>query len=116
FSVIARNTGAPTDRLAARLRDLVAAGILERRPNPDAPRFDGYHLTAAGRDLRPVTSALLQWGDKWAVTKPPMVTRHHGHRLAARTVCATCGEVVAPGEVSREITAPGWNAAGPISD
>src|SRR6476646_737026 len=31
FSEIARNTGAPRDRLAARLKTLVDAGVLERR-------------------------------------------------------------------------------------
>jgi len=34
FSEIARNTGAPRDRLAARLKSLVAAGVLERRGAP----------------------------------------------------------------------------------
>ena len=37
FNDIARNTGAPRDRLAARLRALEAAGILERREYATAP-------------------------------------------------------------------------------
>ena len=32
FTEIARGTGAPRDRLTTRLRDLVDAGVLERRP------------------------------------------------------------------------------------
>ncbi len=71
FSELARQTGAPRDRLAARLRDLVEAGIVERRPYRDnPPRFD-YHLTPAGRALAPVLKALREWGDEWAVTERP---------------------------------------------
>ena len=65
FSEIARGTGAPRDRLSARLTALVAAGILERRPYSTTPPRSGYHLTAAGRDLLPVLQGLLQWGDRW---------------------------------------------------
>ncbi len=109
FSQIARNTGAPRDRLAARLKDLVAAGVLTRGP----ARHDGYHLTEAGRDLGTAMRALLDWGDRWAVTKPPVRLRHHDHDLAAKTVCETCGEDVDGADVTREQLAPGWTAAGP---
>jgi DNA-binding HxlR family transcriptional regulator len=107
FSQIARNTGAPRDRLAARLKGLVEAGVLERRPDRE-----GYHLTEAGRDLRPVLRALMAWGDKWAVTAPPMKVLHHDHPLAATTVCATCGEQVDRQDVTREYTVPRWTLAG----
>ena len=104
FSEIARNTGAPRDRLAVRLRDLVEAGVLERRPSERSPRYEDYHLTAAGRDLSSVMQALLAWGDKWAVTSPPMRMLHHDHPLVTTTVCATCGETVGAEDVTREMT------------
>jgi DNA-binding HxlR family transcriptional regulator len=113
FNQIARNTGAPRDRLAARLRDLVEAGVLERRPYRESPHREGYHLTRAGRDLAPVTSALLTWGDKWAVTDPPMRLRHHDHVFAPATTCATCGERVHERDITREPTTPGWTLSGP---
>jgi DNA-binding HxlR family transcriptional regulator len=113
FNQIARNTGAPRDRLAARLRDLVEAGVLERRPYRESPHREGYHLTRAGRDLAPVTSALLTWGDKWAVTEPSMRLHHHDHAFQPATTCATCGEPVHEGDITREVTAPGWTLAGP---
>jgi DNA-binding HxlR family transcriptional regulator len=73
FTEIQKGTGAPRDRLAARLKALVDAGILRRERYSDAPeRFD-YHLTDAGRDLVPVLRALFVWGDRWARTPGPGV-------------------------------------------
>ncbi|HEY3749669.1 MAG TPA: helix-turn-helix domain-containing protein, partial [Pseudonocardiaceae bacterium] len=111
FSQIARNTGAPTDRLAARLKDLVTAGILERRPEPTS-RHEGYYLTDAGQELGQAMQPLTRWGDRWAVTEPPMRVSHHGHQVAIRQVCAVCGEEIGT-DVTREMTAPGWDATGP---
>ena len=71
FSQIARNTAAPRDCLAARLKALVAAGILQRRPYQSSPPRHDYHLTAAGRELVPVLHALRAWGDKWPSTHRP---------------------------------------------
>jgi DNA-binding HxlR family transcriptional regulator len=114
FSQIARNTGAPRDRLAARLRALVDAGVLEQRVYQESPRRADYHLTEAGRELSPVLNSLLAWGDRWAVESPPLTLRHHGHKLQTRTVCATCGERVHSSDVHRQVNAPGWDLAGPI--
>src|SRR6266568_7477061 len=52
FDVIARNTGAPRDRLAARLRALEAAGVVEKRRYRDRPPRYEYELTQAGDELR----------------------------------------------------------------
>jgi DNA-binding HxlR family transcriptional regulator len=109
FSQIARNTGAPRDRLAARLKSLVEAGVLERRPHDQATRSrfgDGYYLTEAGGELGPVITALRVWGDRWAVTTPLVRTRHHDHDLVATTICATCGEEVHPDDVTRATVDP----------
>jgi DNA-binding HxlR family transcriptional regulator len=114
FSEIARNTGAPRDRLAARLKVLVEAGVLERRQYQDSPARSDYHLTAAGRALAPVLEALLQWGDEWAVDQPPITLLHHDHVLRGSWTCADCGETVRRGEVVRRMNVPGWNLAGPI--
>ena len=57
FSQIARNTGAPRDRLAARLKALVRAGVLEKREYSGTPPRSDYHLTRAGRELTPVLQA-----------------------------------------------------------
>jgi DNA-binding HxlR family transcriptional regulator len=105
FTEILEGTGAPRDRLAARLKALVAAGVLERRQYQEAPpRFD-YHLSKAGRDLLPVLRALMAWGDRWVVDEPPVTLLHHDHELVSETVCATCQEPVRNRDVSRRVNA-----------
>ena len=101
FSDILRGTGAPRERLSARLAELVEAGVLERRQYSDAPPRSGYHLTAAGRDLVPVLQSLLQWGDRWVADRPPVELHHHGHRVDAAWVCRTCGEPTTGRDVQR---------------
>jgi DNA-binding HxlR family transcriptional regulator len=67
FQDIVRGTGAPRDRVAARLKALDEAGVIRRVPYQAAPpRFD-YQLTESGRALIPVLDALLAWGHDHAV-------------------------------------------------
>ena len=67
FEDIVRGTGAPRDRVAARLKALNEAGVIQRiRYQPAPPRFD-YQLTDSGRALVPVLDALLAWGLDHAV-------------------------------------------------
>jgi DNA-binding HxlR family transcriptional regulator len=104
FEEMVQNTGAPRDTLAARLRTLVAAGILERRRYSDHPPRDEYVLTASGRDLYPVILSLMQWGDRHLPLEsgPPMVLDHDcGHRLEPRWDCAHCGQHIDPRQVTR---------------
>lgn len=124
FEAIARNTGAPRDRLAARLRTLEEAGVIERRRyNERPPRYE-YHLTKSGRDLAPVIRALLDWGDRWVNEEPPVVMVHDAHTpnsqepahdLDAAWVCRTCGEEVAMNTLTVDVRAPGWDRAGPVA-
>ena len=112
FSDLIRNTGAPRDRLAARLKALVSDGILERRQYSDAPPRWDYHLTKAGHALGPVLQALREWGDEWAVTEPPVEFRHHDHVLTAGWICTTCGERVRRADVHPHNLAGDWDASG----
>jgi len=103
FDEMVRRTGAPRDTLAARLRTLVGAGILERRQYSEHPARHEYRLTDAGRDLYPVIVTLMRWGDRHLAGDdgPPLVLRHNAdHPLAAGLVCQTCGEVVEAGHTS----------------
>jgi DNA-binding HxlR family transcriptional regulator len=114
FDQIARNTGAPRDRLAARLRALEAAGVIERRLYSDHPPRYEYSLTKAGDDLRPVLTALRAWGDKWAVATPPVTVTHScGHDPDSVLTCRHCGKEVRPEDLSQRFLVPGWDKAGP---
>jgi DNA-binding HxlR family transcriptional regulator len=99
FDEMVRRIGAPRDTLAARLRSLVGAGILERRQYSEHPARYEYRLTTAGQELYPVILTLMRWGDEHLTDdgKAPMVLEHAcGHRLVAQVVCEACGEQVQP--------------------
>jgi len=55
--------------LASRLRELDKAGVVERLRPPRAQVAE-YHLTEAGRSLKPVIEALGAWGVAWAFDEP----------------------------------------------
>jgi DNA-binding HxlR family transcriptional regulator len=99
FDEMVRRIGAPRDTLAARLRSLVAAGILERRQYSEHPVRYEYRLTTAGQELYPVILTLMRWGDEHLAGDgaAPMVLEHAcGSRLVAEVVCEACGEPVQP--------------------
>src|ERR1700757_3304938 len=73
FDAIARNTGAPRDRLPPPAGAPAAGGGVGRNQYRDPPPRYEYELTAAGQELRPVLLALRAWGDKWMVESPPTV-------------------------------------------
>lgn len=116
FDAIVRNTGAPRDRLASRLRALEAAGVVERRPYSERPPRFEYHLTPAGADLRVVLQSLRAWGDRWAVDTPPTTFVHAGCDTEVDVVlcCRGCGEQIAPDDLRARVTAPGWTRTGPV--
>lgn len=67
FDAFARRTGLTAPVLAARLRDLVAADLLQQVAyrEPGSRSRQEYHLTARGRDLAVAVVALLEWADRW---------------------------------------------------
>jgi DNA-binding HxlR family transcriptional regulator len=100
YGEIAEGTGAATDVLAARLKALTAAGVLDKQPySPSGSRYE-YRLTDAGRELVPILVQLLTWGDRWVNSTRPVVLEHAGHEIDPALVCRTCGEPVGVGQVS----------------
>ena len=97
FEAIARNTGAPRDRLAARLRALEAGGVIVRRQYSEHPPRYEYVLTEAGKDLRPVIMSLKHWGDTYVAHDhlSPVMRHTCGSVFEPRMACAACGEVIA---------------------
>ena len=57
--------GIPTNILAERLKRLQAAGIIEKLPYQDRPVRYRYKLTSKGRDLYPLISAMIDWGNRY---------------------------------------------------
>lgn len=105
FDEMQRRTGAPRDVLAARLKKLVATGVLERRLYQEHPPRYEYHLTEAGRDLHAVITALRQWGDRHVTgdgPRPGHWTHACGGDHPSRLVCPDCGEPVVAGSYRRE--------------
>jgi len=51
--------------LSQRLKELEAAGILERRKLKSEKGVFEYHMTESGKDLRSVVEAMGFWGQKW---------------------------------------------------
>ena len=116
FDDFASRVGISEPVAAARLRELVAAGMLEREPyqEPGQRTRLAYRLTEKGADLLPVLVALMQWGDKWLQPAGPRVALHHascGEVVHAELRCAE-GHPVGEGEIDLTTT-PAW--PGPAS-
>jgi DNA-binding HxlR family transcriptional regulator len=56
--------GIGTNTLTARLKDLEAAGVIQRRLLPRPDRSAVYELTPYGRELEPILLALGRWGTR----------------------------------------------------
>jgi DNA-binding HxlR family transcriptional regulator len=55
-----------SDRLLSeRLRELEAAGVIQRVVHPDVPVRVEYLLTEKGRELHDIVQAISHWADRW---------------------------------------------------
>src|SRR5260370_14460718 len=63
FSDFQKRLGLAKNVLSARLKKLVACGIMEQVPASDGSAYREYALTPKGRELFPVIVALRQWGE-----------------------------------------------------
>jgi DNA-binding HxlR family transcriptional regulator len=75
FDEFHERIGVARNILASRLMMLVENGILLRSQSPENARIYLYTLTPKGRDLLPVLTSIMQWGDRWlhAKTGAPIV-------------------------------------------
>ena len=80
FDDILARLGASRPVLAARLRELVDAGIVRRVPyrEPGQRERHEYRLTDRGIELYPILTALREWGDRHAIDGEPSVVVRHG--------------------------------------
>jgi DNA-binding HxlR family transcriptional regulator len=100
FEAFQERLGITRHVLAARLRKLVAAGVLRRVPYQQRPRRNEYRLTDKGLDLYPVMMAIVHWGDVHlaGARGRPLLHEHKacGHRFDPVTVCSACGKTLHP--------------------
>jgi len=93
--------------VAERLRQLVADGMLERRPySGRPPRFE-YALTQKGSEFVDVLMAMVAWGDRWTAgdAGPPVLYRHRacGQIAHVEPRCSECGEPMHSTDIDVEL-------------
>ncbi|MGE3287543.1 MAG: winged helix-turn-helix transcriptional regulator [Pseudonocardia sp.] len=112
FDDLARHLRIARNVLTRRLATLTAAGLVERVPYREPGRRERheYRLTPAGRDLRPVLIAMLEFGDRHLAGDdgPPVTIEHVGCGAAvhAELRCAAGHPVEAATRV-RTLPGPG---------
>jgi DNA-binding HxlR family transcriptional regulator len=110
FDDFAERVGISDPVAAARLKELVANGLLVREPyrEPGQRTRYAYRLTEMGADLFPALAALIQWGDRWlAEDDGPVQLRHRdcGAPVHAQLRCED-GHEVGSGEIELARRAP----------
>jgi DNA-binding HxlR family transcriptional regulator len=103
FDDFAQRVGISEPVTAARLRELVDDGLLEREDyrEPGQRTRQRYRLTDKGAELFPALIALMQWGDRWLDDRGGPVELQHrdcGEPVAVELRCAA-GHVVTPDEL-----------------
>lgn len=102
FDDFATRVGLSDAITSARLRELVAAGLLERQPyrEPGQRTRHEYVLTDSGSDLVPVLLGLAAWGRRHAPREWSPVATHAdcGAETTVEIRCAA-GHVVAADDV-----------------
>jgi len=109
FDDFAERAGISEPVTAARLRELVDHGLLERQDyrDPGQRTRQAYRLTTKGADLFPALAALMQWGDRWLDDRGGPVRLLHrdcGARVGVELRCAA-GHEVTSGEI--DLARPG---------
>jgi DNA-binding HxlR family transcriptional regulator len=71
FSELAEQAHGPSDKvLSARLKDLEARGLIDRRVEPGPPVRVSYELTDRGRAFGHVAAAIERWGRDLVAGEP----------------------------------------------
>ncbi len=67
FSDFQRSLGLARNVLSARLKKMVADGVMTMAPSTDGTSYQEYQLTKKGEALLPVLVAMRQWGERFFV-------------------------------------------------
>lgn len=92
FEEFAKRASISEPVAAARLRELVAEGLMEREDyrEPGQRTRQRYRLTQKGAELLPALVALMRWGDRWLTDDGGPVDLLHrgcGSRVEAELRC-----------------------------
>src|SRR5437588_10697777 len=103
FDDFADRVGLSEPATAARLRELVDEGLLEREEyrEPGQRTRRQYRLTPKGADLFPALVALMQWGDRWLDDRGGPVELLHrdcGETVSV-SLCCSAGHPVDTDEI-----------------
>lgn len=116
FDEMQQRLGISRNILNQRLTRLVEQGVLVKVPYSQHPPRCDYTLTAKGRDLWPVITAMRQWGDRHAAPDGPplqLIHRDCGEIADAHMTCSACGEPIDAGNVT---ATPGPGEVEPLVD
>ena len=105
----------PKNTLADRLERLVEWEVFRREPLPPRGRRFAYHLTARGRDLLTIISAMRDWSNHWVFGEgnEPLVVvdKRTGRPIPRIRIRDEAGEVVSAANL---VAKPGPGADGVI--
>jgi DNA-binding HxlR family transcriptional regulator len=107
FDDFFRRVGITRAAAAARLGELVDAGLLRRQPyrEPGQRTRDEYVLTDSGLDFMPVVWAMFEWGQRHLPRHAPLRLAHAGCGADAKVeIRCDRGHRVSPGELVVELT------------
>ncbi|HKT27012.1 helix-turn-helix domain-containing protein [Dyella sp.] len=107
FGEFQKSLGLAKNILAARLRHLVAHGILETIEASDGSAYQEYVLTEKGRGLFPLLVALRQWGEAFffepGETHARLVDRKTGRAVPKLEPRARDGRVLKPEDTAVQV-------------
>jgi DNA-binding HxlR family transcriptional regulator len=105
FGEFQRNLGMAKNILSARLRMLVANGILDLVPASDGTAYQEYVLTEKGKRLFPLIIGLRQWGEAFFFEEGEahsrLVDRESGRPLQTLEPRAEDGRLLGPEDCVR---------------
>jgi DNA-binding HxlR family transcriptional regulator len=94
FDIFQQRLSIASNILTARLKRLIAAGVLRTQPVPDQPHLSEYRLTEKGMALYSLPLAIIAWGDKWLAGPggPPLILthKHCNHVFSVEVRCVRC--------------------------
>jgi len=99
FDEIQAQTMGTPQMVAARLKNMEASGLVERRPYSERPPRYEYHLTPKGQAFYPVVLALRAWGETWCKSADEERAVNYTHKSCGEPaglgpLCAHCGELL----------------------